>query len=140
MALALASLSFGAGASAEQLSIMTPQSRLGHGVSGGNSVSDNVSVYRTLSSDLPEQITKEIESILLSCTGKSDAVKDVIAYAWVSDWSRRQKLPPSYVIDMKRLKTNSGETKSCAGVHRKQGKGVAEDVCNPCDRFHFCCR
>lgn len=111
---ALVLFSLGAASAAEQLSIMSPEARLGRGPVTGDTVSDNVAMYRVPASDLPEQIQKEIGSIFLSCTGKSDGAKNVTAFAWVADWNRTQGAAPNYIVDMRQLRSD-GDEKQCSG-------------------------
>ncbi len=112
LALALALLA--CPAEAEQLSTTAPEARLMRGVMGTEALSENVSIYRVGVADLPQKIRGEIGSLLVACGGNTEESDKVIAFAWVSDWQRKQGSAPNYIFDFRDFKKEDKQA-PCAG-------------------------
>lgn len=96
----------------------SPNNRLMVMGDDGRDGSSNVELQEKTYDELPTYIRKQMDIVAGNCTDSAQNAKSIKVYSYVSDYNRRKKLPPNYILDMMPLKQAKAKLCSTPAVCR----------------------
>ncbi len=101
IALLVAVLSFVASnVSAEEPFKFSPSQRLKVAADDGQDGGDNVEMKVLANIELPAFIKTQLDIVAENCTDSAQNANKIKVFSYVSDYNRRKKLPPNFIVDM----------------------------------------